>query len=179
MDLISSWNVEQVRAEIPKIHSIRDSSVYPYPGRIIARCKRIRLGRNDFHDHSIPSIYFVAKVSDQVKKRLYLLGLSFSVVPTGFSHDPLPGSRHNCTELSWRISTVNPLASVPLSLKEKRVCFQPTSTSKISATTITPFAFGSVKSNLSWVLGLHCTIFHSTKAGSQMVSPALEPCCHK
>ena len=100
MDLISIHIIEQVRAEIPKIHSIRAHSIYPYPGRVVASRKCIRLGLNDFHDHSIPSIYVVAKVRGQIKKILELLRLSFSVVMIGFSHDPLPGFRHNCTEWS-------------------------------------------------------------------------------
>ena len=134
--------------EIPKIHSTRDNSIYPYPGRVVASCKCIRLGLNDFYDHSIPSIYFVAKVRDQTKKKLELLRLSLAVVVTGFSHDPPPVSRHNFTELSVSISTANPLARVPLFRKEKKVCFRDSST-KISAAAITPFAFDSVRSNLS------------------------------
>ena len=75
MDLISIEIVEQVHAEIPKIHSIRDDSIDPYPARIIARGKRIRLGWYDFYNHSIPSIYFVVAASDQIKQELNLLGL--------------------------------------------------------------------------------------------------------
>ena len=133
--------------EIPKIHSTRDNSIYPYPGRVVASCKCIRLGLNDFYDHSIPSIYFVAKVRDQTKKKLELLRLSLAVVVTGFSHDPPPVSRHNFTELS-AISTANPITKVPLFRKEKKMYLRASNT-KILAATITPFAFDSVRSNLS------------------------------
>ena len=172
MDLVSTRNVEQVRAEIPKIHSIHPYSIDPYPGRIIASCKCIRMSWNDFHDHSIPSVYIVVKIGDQRKKGLNLLRLRGIADVAGLVH-PL-SFRHTFTVKSGKISTENPLSRVPLFRKEKKVCFWDSNT-KISAATITPFAFGSVRSSLIWVLGLHWTIFQGTKVGSQVVSPVLEP----
>ena len=75
MDLISIEIIEQVHAEISKINSIHANSIDPYPARIIARGKCIRVGWGNFYNHSIPSIYFVVAASDQIKQELNLLGL--------------------------------------------------------------------------------------------------------
>ena len=96
MDLISIEIVEQVRAEISKINSVHDDSIDPYPARIIARGKCIRVGWGNFHNHSIPSIYFVVAASDQIKQELNLLGLR-GVVEMSWPAQP-PSFLHNCTE---------------------------------------------------------------------------------